>query len=573
MTNSKINIIRTASLLGIITYALHHSALSGYFRLDDGEHLVFAALYSPWEYFFNPEITGQQSYYRFVTPWNALTYDINIFLFGLNPQWHYLTQLLMLWATGLATYLFLLRWCPIKWALFGALLFLAGGSTAYAAQELMDGHYILGLFFTILTIHFYFIALERNSFWFLLGSALFYLFAASSKEVYVPIIIIIPFLTLSNPLTPSIKARLYYFLPFMVVALFYIAWRYNVLGGSFIGGYTKSIHIDISTSIISKTLVNFYSIPLVLLGNNFFSYLLYFIIIALSIGYFLEHRNSIFIFFIAIAILLLPLIPVSDQLDKLGRYLLFPTWVFSVYLAILISNHDKYIYIQYILATSVFVITLLATYNEIHNSILKGIHKEQDIITQFILNSNSKQILYFSDVANWSLLATYVLSAEEQLKSSFTDRAKIVTDAIQLRGMDLEQKDVLSYDKKCNCIININHKINKLIRGATDRQKNKPLTIELEYSKPTLSWKVGPYSDGYYEFYLNINNLDATILNKNYFRIIFPRNGKIGFSPKTKLVFYVIYYSPEGWFTKSDILSFTFTNEKILSWSNNAKQY
>ena len=66
--------------LAIVTLAIHHSALNGFFRHDDGWHLGFVACYAPWEYFFVPSVTREISY-AFVTPWNPLTYDINLLRF------------------------------------------------------------------------------------------------------------------------------------------------------------------------------------------------------------------------------------------------------------------------------------------------------------------------------------------------------------------------------------------------------------------------------------------------------------------------------------------------------------
>lgn len=59
-----------AVLLAVICLGLHHSALSGGWRFDDGAHLYFAALYSPWQYFFVPEIMREQSWAHII-PWNA----------------------------------------------------------------------------------------------------------------------------------------------------------------------------------------------------------------------------------------------------------------------------------------------------------------------------------------------------------------------------------------------------------------------------------------------------------------------------------------------------------------------
>ena len=64
-------------ILATVTLVMHHSALNGFWRSDDGWLLGFAACYAPWEYFFLPSITREISY-AFVTPWLPLTYDTNL---------------------------------------------------------------------------------------------------------------------------------------------------------------------------------------------------------------------------------------------------------------------------------------------------------------------------------------------------------------------------------------------------------------------------------------------------------------------------------------------------------------
>src|SRR6266508_1815089 len=75
--------------LGILTYSFHKNVLNNFWVLDDGDHLLFAATYSPWQYFLIPDITRLQSYAN-LTPWNAFFYDINLWLFGFNPKGFYL---------------------------------------------------------------------------------------------------------------------------------------------------------------------------------------------------------------------------------------------------------------------------------------------------------------------------------------------------------------------------------------------------------------------------------------------------------------------------------------------------
>ena len=245
------------ALLAAATYILHKSALSDSWRLDDGFHMGFVTQYSPWQYFFVPEITRLQSAH--VTPWNVFFYDISLWLFGFNQKWYYAHQLIMLWLTSIATFFFLRLWIVPSGALFGAMLFLAGAPTVHIAHELMTGHYTAGLLFTITALHSYVLAIRQQSWRRAWIGALFYLLATTCKEIYVPLVGILLFL----PTSTHLKVRFRFSLPFGLVALFYIFWRYQVVGG-FVGGYRPD-----NTGYDPIQIVKILShIPIYLFGDN-----------------------------------------------------------------------------------------------------------------------------------------------------------------------------------------------------------------------------------------------------------------------------------------------------------------
>ena len=184
-------------LLTIVCLLLYYSALSGGWRYDDGPHLYFTAKYSPWEYFFIPEIMREQSWAN-LTPWNAFFYEIGLPFFGLNATGHYAHLLIIIWATAVATYFLLRLWLsPLK-ALIGPLVFLSMPPTGAIAQMLMTGHYAYGLLFTIIALYFYVASLRNNRWWFALVGAIFYLLACWCKELYVPLVGVLLFLPEAN---------------------------------------------------------------------------------------------------------------------------------------------------------------------------------------------------------------------------------------------------------------------------------------------------------------------------------------------------------------------------------------
>ncbi|RLW67595.1 MAG: hypothetical protein B6D70_01440, partial [gamma proteobacterium symbiont of Stewartia floridana] len=85
------NLITAALMLGlvIVTFLLNQSALSGNWRFDDGWLLDYASRFSPFDYFFDPAITRGYSLNN-LTPTNPLIFDLNLWLFGFEPQGFYI---------------------------------------------------------------------------------------------------------------------------------------------------------------------------------------------------------------------------------------------------------------------------------------------------------------------------------------------------------------------------------------------------------------------------------------------------------------------------------------------------
>jgi hypothetical protein len=134
-------------LTTLLAVFLYRDALDGYWRFDDGFHLMFATEHKPWEYFFDYMVTRAQSGAN-VAPWNAYFYDINLSLFGFEPRNFYLHLLILIIATSLALYSLLRLWLPLPQTLLGVFLFLLGRPTLHMAHEIMSNHYLTGMMFS-----------------------------------------------------------------------------------------------------------------------------------------------------------------------------------------------------------------------------------------------------------------------------------------------------------------------------------------------------------------------------------------------------------------------------------------
>lgn len=538
--------IISAIVLAALCFGLHHSVLSAGWRFDDGDHLNFAITYLPWQYFFIPEITRLQSGAN-LTPWNVFFYDINLWLFGLSPKGFYLHQLILLWFISIATYFLLKLWIAPFWALIGAVTFLIGAPTVHIANEIMTGHYSSGLLFAVIALYAYARAAQEQRQSFALIGALFYLLAVTCKEIYVPLIAILPFLPIG-----TFKDRLRFSLPLLIVALVYIPWRFHVLGRLF-GGYNLNGNYD--PLLIIETFSN---LPLFLFGNHLAGkFALAIFILLIVYGLFLRQIN-IKLLFITAGLLLFPLIPLVSfpGVTAPDRYLFSIWWGLSVFLAYLFSFSDTTLskHIAWIIAMILISISLNHSLGEQKN--IFNIAKPTEKSYEFILNSNANQFyiapafdFYFGAVLSGAI------AAQQKLLPSHPQRAQIVPDIEQLATIDLSKSSIWSYSASCQCVENVSSSISALIADYQNKLTQRALTVNLNLEGLKAEWDFGPYHDGEYAIMIN---------NQGFFSL--PRKGARSYSRKT-LDGYILYKSPEGWITKSPHFHLNTSRQSHWEWS------
>jgi hypothetical protein len=541
-------------LLAGTAYILHKSALSGYWRYDDGLHLAFAARYSPWQYFFIPEITSLQSGGKFFTPWNAFFYDINLWLFRLNAEGFYAHQLTVLWLSSVVTFIFLRLWVGPGWALFGAVLFLSNASTAVIAQELMTGHYAAGLLFSIIALCAYVLSIRKRHWPSALIGSFFYLLALLCKEIYFPLIGILPFLP-----EGELRSRLRFSIPYGMIALGYIPWRFIVLNAG-VGGYDPEFLTNLSLNEIGQMIKAFFHLPQILLGGGTVTYA---ILLIISIAYFFKNLNKLPILIVGLFLLLAPLVPMWRSIGNITRLDFLFWWSLSIYFAILLSTWEKPRPLRYLLAIFILVLSLQTWYTEMYSSDgSKPVRDCHDAASRFVLNSTSQQVLYDS-LNVWypaSIVVGPLVEVEKKIYPSSPRRAFITPEIGLLDSFLLKKATIWEYNDQCRCIENITSRVPSLIIEYRKKQFEKPLFLHMKYEQNTISWEVGPYNDGIYELIITNNSYSSGITLPGI-------KGATVSDAAPKLEFYLRYKSPDGWITRSPIFHYVPASDPVLTWS------
>lgn len=295
----------------VFTLAVNGSSLSMGFGRDDGANLFNAVRLSPLTYFLDPPTLKAVSAYA-LTPWNLLVYSIGVALFGLDPAWHHFHLLVVVTACGFLTYWFLHLWLSPAMSLLGALLFLSGTPVMFISHEIMSGHYLYGLLFTI-AASLCFVQAVRSGRWLpAAASALFFLLACACKEVFVPLPVVLLFLP-EGRLVERLRASASLWL----VVGGYFGWRWEVFEGHLLG--PRGVGIDATVA-----LRQFARIPSLLFGAL---WILPGAALALALWR-ASARGSTAVFALVLAgVLLAPLLPVTSGVGvRIPDRLLFLVW-------------------------------------------------------------------------------------------------------------------------------------------------------------------------------------------------------------------------------------------------------
>lgn len=210
-------------------FFLHHDALDLWWTYDDPYILELAVFHNPLDFFLRPEIYQKMSIVNF-TPLLIPPYALNYHMFGLEPEWFYAYEILLLAILSHGIFL-ILRSRHFLVALWAALLFLLTGPAAFSSRVLMTHHYLEGACCSFLAV-----TLLRSSYenglaagrcWL---AAAAYLAACLCKEVYIPLILSVPFLVKG-----SWRTKCRRLVPFLCALAVYIPWRFWILGN--FGGY------------------------------------------------------------------------------------------------------------------------------------------------------------------------------------------------------------------------------------------------------------------------------------------------------------------------------------------------
>ena len=530
-------------LLAGTTYLLYGNSLSGYWRYDDSAILKHAIQYSPWQYFAVPEILNRLEMFN-MNPLLTATYDVDFQLGGLNPRFFYTHHLMALWLASMATAMLLRQWTEPVWAWLGGALFLLGSPLAVIAQQLMCRHYIEGLWFVSLTIFFYRQAISRNRLGYSFLSALSYFFAVSAKEIYVPVVFLLPLIAEGD-----YKRQVRGFWPLLLVALLYVPWRYYMLG-SFLGG--MGLPVD-----YGKALTLPYSMWEYLFGP--------FRLPAVCVFTFLLIRglgrklwNPVLAVFGIIA-LFAPLVPIASLVSDVDRFYVGIWWAVCLVIMIGLAEFSRHSRTTFRVALVLFAVFSTGAFikNRQTQQRWSSVHREFDVQGRFLWSIDPQNVVILSSSVARNYWYVEDLFWLKKYVSKTALPPQICIDEIEIESALQTKKPIWQYRSGEGLMKRSEEEAQLKISEWKKRLTPRPLSIFLRYDPRLrlMEWQAGPYEQGRYLFLTSTGGLWEL-----------PRSGRLHSSSLNDFDLYLRYDSPEGWVTYSDKLRFVPLSSKPLWW-------
>ncbi len=507
-----------------LVFVRYYSVWYAHWSWDDPYLLLKAMQYSPAQYFFMPSV-WQDVVPSFFTPWLYFSFDIDVSIFGLNPLYFYGHHLLSLSFLLCILFMVLRLWMPPRWALLACSFSVFLAPFQVVTYQLMDRHYIEGLIFALMSLWCWVTALKKDKDYLSILSAVFYLLACLSKEIYVPLFMVLWFLPDTEK---TFKQRLTFFVPLGMALCLYLIWRYWMLD-MWVGGYAQIIEWQAVFFIPWRFMQ-------ALWGNG--AWIAVFILPVVFYLFYSMPSARLFML-VLLGVIVAPLIPVSNLLQDVNNYRVFllPSIVFTVGFTYAIMQLHK-AHFRFIAngGLALFVASLLWQNYTIVES-FQAMVKSFSARSQFIEQHDEQDVLwahtlYFDEVLRQVYLG----------EKGASNVPWVMVDLLEYEENSFNTKNIYTYSADCECMENITAQLPEKLAAWQQAQVEKPLEVHIQHiSGHRVQWSFAPYAEGQY-FLLNPDFLG---------RLPLPAQGQIRSLVPDPLSYCIRYDDPEGWVTYS----------------------
>jgi hypothetical protein len=531
---------------------------------DDPEIIVFALKHSPCDYLLNPDIWQSFSPFNFV-PWVIASLQIDVLFSDFAPFGYYLHQFIALVIVALI--LFKVFNLFIEKALFafsGVLIFLLTPSTLSVVSWLSTRHYLEGMGFSLLSIYFFVRGLRSDKFILTYVSALWYIFGALSKEVYVPL----PFLLVLLP-EKTFRERLRYSIPLFGISALYVLYRIWMLGDNPVGGYSSVWPWTFSSALLNSPDV------FRLYAGSWWVFFLVSITILWGIHYVNGWKSTgkeALRYILMFVLFYLPILPVSSILsggESLRYLLLTSTVITSFYVLSLNSIWEKGGQVHKILAAASLVIIVTGFYHGFKEQKNTWDTKKTEASAEgkfFLNNMGGTDAVFRINQPHWFFDGLEKMK-EEELEKRIERKIKLVYGEFYGFNKDTEETvrglRVFAYNRNSKIIADITQDARKAHAEFLGTIQAKPLSVFIHIKEAVMNIELGPY-EGLYIL------LEASPSQPDFYYLAFPIGKRFGIKLTHRervRIFRFAYASPEGWTALSPEFLIDWSKNQTITWS------
>ncbi len=527
------DVVALATPLGLL-WALNHPALDSWWIRDDPCHLVLILEHGIWRPFVS-------SIGYFLTPLLIFSLGVDFSLFELDATAFYAHQLISFSVLILAGYGFLRSYLSPAGASLALALFVVSVPSFAVARLLMNRHYLEGLLLALISLTLYRRSVDGGQYPLAILGAVFYLLATAAKEVFVPLVALLPFLAGGDR-----RRRWRHGLPFCVAAGVYALWRLYMLGwsnsfsgyGALGGEFRFAALLDVPR-MLGLERPRQWGVAAVALG-------------AALVNLGRRSRSAALGAGVAIVALTAPLTAVAARLEP--RHLFLGAFAAAAVVAAAVDApwpgfNARGVALLRALVTSLLLLLALAWLTGSHFwGHLEPTLAHHESEGRFVLDDSRDGLLMTT--INHSTFLQCLARLRREARPSPGGPGFCGDACFCSQELPSEQRWQYA-DGRLTPLVPLRGNPPEGDAAGRDCDAGRPLEIELSHDRTEkrMSWTFGPYAEGVYEVLLisGVENPGVSI------PVAIPRRGSMPYWLVEPLRFVVKYRSPEGWQTYSSV--------------------
>jgi hypothetical protein len=523
-----------AVLLALVVSLLYRKVTRLWWTYDDAYN-VKVAISHAWTEAFSSSILWPS---KLFAPLGPLAHELLYGAFGLDASGWYAVHLGVLVAACLGVLAALRLYVPRPAALAGAFLFAAGVPVCSMVTQLMTIHVLVALALGAFAVVAYVEGVRRHRYWLSGASALLYFFAILSKESMAAL----PILLVLLP-ERDVRLRLRHTIGHAGALVAYLVWRWLVVG-SIVGSAGFTISADELPRLIA-TLP--WKVVLACAGAAVGVGVMLLISLTAAAAGALRTRRAILIAGVSLLLILLPILPLSKQMQR--SYAILP-WL---WVCVLFAIGIEKVRLRNALILLALVLASIANRQEWTKEFNRARRMADE--AKFYIEMPGDGILRAPTVP------PAAMSELQWMKEAHLRRPPgalwFYDDVYLCTATAYANRRVFEYDVARRHIIEITARVPDLAFSYCSAIRiNAPLKAEFHHRDRSLFWDFGPYEAGRWSVVL-ANGIQA-------FEV--PRRDGFRLGELPGLALRVRYQAPEGWVTYSPEIALDFAKQPDVEW-------